>query len=103
LEKVYGGIEMNKYYFITYITRKLGREYLESDVINEHPFNWLKKAKLEINHKIVLAGWQEISEEEYSMYDNDRMKSDLILSRETTADLSRLEELRPSDQKDLES
>jgi hypothetical protein len=100
---VYGGIEVNKYYFITYITRKLGREYLESDVINEHPFNWLKKAQSEINHKIVLAGWQEISEEEYSMYDNDRMKSDLILPRETTADLSRLEELRPSDQKDLES
>jgi hypothetical protein len=103
LEMVYGGIEVNKYYFITYITRKLGREYLESDVINEHPFNWLKKAQSEINHKIVLAGWQEISEEEYSMYDNDRMKSDLILPRETTADLSRLEELRPSDQKDLES
>ncbi len=94
---------MNKYYFITYITRKLGREYLESDVINEHPFNWLKKAQSEINHKIVLAGWQEISEEEYSMYDNDRMKSDLIQPRETTADLSRLEELRPSDQKGLES
>ncbi len=94
---------MNKYYFITYITRKLGREYLESDVINEHPFNWLKKAQSEINHKIVLAGWQEISEEEYSMYDDDRMKSDLILPRETSADLNRVEELGPSGQKGLES
>jgi hypothetical protein len=100
---VQGGIEMNKYYFITYITRKLGREYLESDVINEHPFNWLKKAQSEINHKIVLAGWQEISEEEYSMYDDDRMKSDLILPRETSADLNRVEELGPSGQKGLES
>ncbi|MGD0953773.1 MAG: hypothetical protein ABR985_15525 [Methanotrichaceae archaeon] len=94
---------MNKYYFITYITRKLGKEYLESDVINEHPFNWLKKARSEINHKIVLAGWQEISEEEYNMYDNDPMKSNPILPRETTADINRSEELRPSDRKGLES
>ncbi len=94
---------MNKYYFITYISRKLGRQYLESDVINEHPFNWLKKAQSEINHTIVLAGWQEISEEEYNMYDSDRTKSNLILPRATTADLSRLEELKPSDQDDLES
>ena len=97
------GTEVNKYYFITYITRKLGREYLESDVIDEHPFNWLKKAQSEINHKIVLAGWQEISEEEYSMYDNDRMKSDLILPRETSADLNMVEELGPSGQKGLKS
>ena len=94
---------MNKYYFITYITRKLGKEYLESDVIDEHPFNWLKKAQSEINHKIVLAGWQDISEEEYSIYDNDRMKSDLILPRETSADLHRLEELGSSGQKGLKS
>jgi len=94
---------VNKYYFITYITRKLGREYLESDVIDEHPFNWLKKAKSEINHKIVLAGWQEISEEEYSMYDNDRMKSDPILPRETSTDLNMVEELGPSGQKGLKS
>ena len=94
---------MNKYYFITYITRKLGREYLESDVIDEHPFNWLKKAQSEINHKIVLAGWQEISEEEYRMYDSDRMESNPILPRETSADLHRLEELGPSGQKGLKS
>jgi hypothetical protein len=81
----------------------LGKEYLESDVINEHPFNWLKKARSEINHKIVLAGWQEISEEEYNMYDNDPMKSNPILPRETTADINRSEELRPSDRKGLES
>jgi hypothetical protein len=81
----------------------LGKEYLESDVIDEHPFNWLKKVRLEINHKIVLAGWQEIFEEEYRMYDSDRMESNPILPRETTADLNRLEELGPSDQKGLES
>ena len=94
---------MTKYYFITYISRKLGRQYLESDVINEHPFNWLKKVQSEINHTIVLAGWQEISEEEYNMYDSDRMRSDPILPRATTSDLNRLEELRPSGRKSLES
>jgi hypothetical protein len=96
------GIEVNKYYFITYITRKLGKEYLESDVIEEHPFNWLKKAQSEINHKIVLAGWQEISEEEYHIYDYDRMESNANPPRETAADLNKPEELRPSDQKGLE-
>jgi hypothetical protein len=100
---VYGEIEMNKYYFITYITRKLGRQYLESDVIKEHPFNWLKKAQSEIEHTIVLAGWQEIAEEEYNMFDNDRMKSNLIPPKATTADLNRLEDLGPSDQGGLES
>jgi hypothetical protein len=81
----------------------LGREYLESDVIDEHPFNWLRKAQSEIIHKIVLAGWQEISEEEYHIYDYDRMESNPILPRETAADLNKPEELRPSDQKGLES
>jgi hypothetical protein len=94
---------VNKYYFITYIARKLGKEYLESDVIDEHPFNWLSKARSEINHKIVLAGWQEISEEEYGMFDDDRMKSNLIPPRTTKVDLNRLEELGPSDQDGLKS
>jgi len=95
---------VNKYYFITYVTRKLGKEYLESDVINKHPFDWLTKTRSEINHKIVLAGWQEISEEEYlKYYDNDRMESNPVQKRETTADLNRLEELKPSDQKGLKS
>ena len=94
---------MNKYYFITYIARKLGKEYLESDVIDEHPFNWLSKARSEINHKIVLAGLQEISEEEYGMFDDDRMKSNLIPPRTTKVDLNRLEELGPSDQDGLKS
>jgi hypothetical protein len=82
----------------------LGKEYLESDVINMHPFDWLTKTRSEINHKIVLAGWQEISEEEYlKYYDNDRMESNPVQQRETTADLNRLEELKPSDQKGLKS
>jgi len=99
----YGGIAVNKYYFITYIIRKLGKQYLESDVINEHPFNWLKRSSIGNQHTIVLAGWQEISEEEYGMFDDDRMKSNLIPPRTTKVDLNRLEELGPSDQDGLKS
>jgi hypothetical protein len=62
---------MNKYYFITYITRRLGRQFLDSNVIDEHPFNWLKKAQSGSNNTKVLLGWQEISEEEYNMFDRD--------------------------------
>jgi hypothetical protein len=59
---------MGEYYFITYVTRRLGRQFFESEVINEHPFNWLKRSQLETNLKRVLAGWQEISEEDYEMF-----------------------------------
>jgi hypothetical protein len=48
---------MGEYYFITYVTRRLGRQFFESEVIDEHPFNWLKKSQLETNFKKVLAGW----------------------------------------------
>jgi hypothetical protein len=61
---------MGEYYFITYVTRRLGRQFFESEVIDEHPFNWLKKSQLETNFKKVLAGWQEISEEEYKTFLN---------------------------------
>jgi hypothetical protein len=61
---------MGEYYFITYVTRKLGRQFFESEVIDEHPFNWLKKSQLESNLKMVLASWQEISEEEYELFLN---------------------------------
>jgi hypothetical protein len=99
---IYGGIEVNKYYFITYITRKLGKQYLESDVIDEHPFNWLKRSSIGNQHTIVLAGWQEISYEEYGMFDNNRM-SNLIGPKTTKVDLNRLEESGPSDQDGLKS
>jgi hypothetical protein len=59
---------MGEYYFITYVIRRLGRQFFESEVIDEHPFNWLKRSQLETNLKMVLAGWQEISEEDYEMF-----------------------------------
>lgn len=64
---------MNKYYFITYINKRLGRQFLDSNVINEHPFNWLKHVQSDFNKRTVLIGWREISEEEYNMFDKDEI------------------------------
>jgi len=68
---------MGEYYFITYVTRKLGRQFFENEVIDEPPFNWLKKSQLETNLKMVLAGWQEISEEEYDLFLNGEITENL--------------------------
>jgi hypothetical protein len=68
---------MGKYYFITYVSRKLGREFFNSDIIDEHPIIWIKKSQLETNSKMVLAGWQEISKEEYDMYFDEEIAEDL--------------------------
>jgi hypothetical protein len=59
---------MGRYYFVTYVTRKLGRHFFDSDVIDEHPFLWLRRPQPEANLKPVLVGWQEISEEEYELF-----------------------------------
>ena len=59
---------MGAYYFITYITRRLGKQFVDSTVIDEHPFLWLKRSQSESNAKIVLVNWREISEEEFHMY-----------------------------------
>jgi|GEM_PF-2385080 len=67
---------MRKYYFITYVTKKLGKEFLNSEIIDEHPFIWIKRSQLESNSKMVLAGWQEISEEEYKMHFEDGTNED---------------------------
>ena len=49
----------------------MGREFFDCNVVAEHPFTWLKHFLLETNFKTVLVGWQEISEEEYEMYNKD--------------------------------
>ena len=67
---------MGKYYFITYVTKKLGREFFNSDIIDEHPFSWIKRSQLETNSTMVLAGWQEISDEEYKMSFEDGTAED---------------------------
>jgi hypothetical protein len=94
---------MSKYYFITFITRRLGRQYLDSDVISEHPFEWFKKAQSESNNKIVLVGWQEISKEEYDMYDKDGIGEDLNQPGVPRAYPYRSKDLDPSDLGGLES
>jgi hypothetical protein len=59
---------MAKYYFIAYISKKLGKQFFDSTVIDEHPFEWLKKTQSESNSKKVLVNWREISEEEFRAY-----------------------------------
>lgn len=62
---------MEKYYFISYVTKRLGKEFFDCNVIEEHPFTWLKNTLLETNFKMVLVGWQEISKEEYELYNKE--------------------------------
>ena len=59
---------MEKYYFVTYITRKLGKQFFDSSVISEHPFSWLSRSQSENSQRMVLVGWREISKDEYKMY-----------------------------------
>lgn len=67
---------MGKYYFISYVTKRLGKEIFDCNVIAEHPFSWLKNTLLETNFKTVLVGWQEISEKEYELYNRDEAIAD---------------------------
>ena len=59
---------MSKYYFITYINKRLGKQIFDSDAINEHPFEWLKRSNRESNSRVVLVNWREISEDEYRAF-----------------------------------
>ena len=77
---------MGKYYFITYVTKKLGKEFFNNEIIDEHPFIWIKRSQSESNSKMVLAGWQEISEEEYKMYFEDGPAEDPNLFTQPSAD-----------------
>jgi hypothetical protein len=54
-------------------------------VIEEHPFSWLKNSKSETNFKRVLVGWQEISLEEYNMYNSEEVEDsiDQVAASET--------------------
>jgi hypothetical protein len=77
---------MGKYYFISYVTKRLGREFFDCSVIEAHPFSWLKTSLLETNFKIVLIGWQEISKEEYDLYDKEEAEdhTDQIVAPQTS-------------------
>jgi hypothetical protein len=59
---------MEKYYFISYVTKRLGKDFFDFCVIEEHPFTWLKASRLNTNFKISIVSWQEISKEEYDLY-----------------------------------
>ena len=62
---------MGKYYSITYITKRPGKQFFDNDVIDEHPFRWLKRSQSESSQKRVLVNWGEISEEEFHMYNEE--------------------------------
>ena len=59
---------MSKYYYITYINKRLGKQFFDSAVIDEHPFEWLKRSQAESNFKKVLVNWREISKEEFRAF-----------------------------------
>ena len=59
---------MSKYYFITYINKRLGKQLFDGIAIDEHPFEWLKRSQSESCSKKVLVNWREISEEEFRAY-----------------------------------
>jgi hypothetical protein len=88
---------MGKYYFITYVTKKLGREFFNSDIIDEHPFIWIKRSQSETNSTMVLAGWQEISEKEYKMYFEEEIAEDPNRITESHADSLELLNGHPSE------
>jgi hypothetical protein len=71
------GDKMEKYYFVTYITRRLGKQFFDSSVIAEHPFSWLRNSRSESILKMVLVGWREISKDEYEMYIKGEIPDDL--------------------------
>jgi len=88
---------MGAYYFITYITRRLGKQFVDNAVIYEHPFRWLKRTQSESNLKIVLVNWREISQDEYLLYNKEdsieEMEQDITPQRSPLELISR----EPSD------
>jgi hypothetical protein len=92
---------MKKYYFITYATRRLGKDFFDCSVIDEHPFTWLRDFRLETNLKRVLVGWQEISKEEYNMYNSTEVVDSL--DQIAKSDISPIELLNQDPSEGLES
>jgi hypothetical protein len=95
------GYKMKKYYFITYATKRLGKEFLDCMVIEEHPFSWLKNSKSETNFKRVLVGWQEISLEEYNMYNSEEVEE--TIDQIAASDAGPLELINQDPSEGLES
>ncbi len=62
------GDSMSKYYFIIYMSKRLGKQIFDSVVIDEHPFVWLKKNQPESSFQKVIINWKEISEDEFGLY-----------------------------------
>lgn len=88
---------MGKYYFITYITKRLGRQFFDNAVVDEHPFQWLKRSQSESNSKKVLVNWREISEEEFRLYNDGECVEELDQALESQPSPLELISRDPSD------
>ena len=88
---------MGKYYFITYITKRLGKQFFDNTVVDEHPFRWLKRSQSESNSKKVLVNWREISEEEFRLYNEEDCLEELDQALESQPSPLELISRDPSD------
>ena len=88
---------MGKYYFITYITKRLGKQFFDNDVIDEHPFQWLKRSQSESSQKRLLVNWREISEEEFHLYNDEECVEELDQALESQPSPLELISRDPSD------
>ena len=88
---------MGKYYFITYITKRLGKQFFDNTVVDEHPFQWLKRSQGESNSKKVLVNWREISEKEFHLYNEEDCLEELDQALESHPSPLELISRDPSD------
>jgi hypothetical protein len=88
---------MGKYYFITYITKRLGKQFFDNAVVDEHPFRWLKRSQSESSQKRILVNWREISEEEYRLYNEEGCLEELDQALESQPSPLELISRDPSD------
>ena len=88
---------MSKYYFVTYISKRLGKQFFDSTIIDEHPFEWLKGSQTESKSRKVLVNWKEISEEEFQMYDEMLHASEIDKDQTPQPDLLEMISKDPSE------
>jgi hypothetical protein len=76
---------MKKYYFYSsmYQYYQSGNWKPQSGVTEMHPLQWVKHLNDTVNNSdTVLTGWQEITEEEYNMY-NGKDGEDEFLTKQS--------------------
>jgi len=60
---------MANYYFITYMDRELPRgKRMKNDVLDIHPFKWLKERNFDEDRDIAIVFWRPISKGEFELW-----------------------------------